>query len=474
MSNAPSRSSLPTATLAAFADRLNGTCHLPNDPAYEACCTIWNAMIEKRPALVVRPSDEADVVATIAFAKDNGLPLAVRGGGHNVAGAALADGGVTIDMSQRRAVTVEPQSMLVRVEAGATWKDVDAATQPYGLVVPSGIISATGVAGLALGAGFGWTSRRFGFTADNIVSARVVTPDGVARTASASENPDLFWALRGGGANFAVVTEFTFQGHRHGPEVLAGMVVHPFDRARDVIRLYTELTRDAPDELTCLLVLRKAPPAPWIPEAYHGQLIAGIAAHWTGLPDEGAATMQRIKSFGQPVADTIATKSFVSFQSFLDGGQPFGRRYYWKSDDAATFTDGLAAEVHKAAAAIVSPLSAILCMHLGGAPARIAMESTAVGIRQAQYGVVFQSAWTDPADDARQIEWARNSAAAVRPFTSGSTYVNFIAADDGPARVPSAYGDQTYQRLRELKGKYDPQNLLGGSLNIPPVVSARP
>lgn len=457
--------SAASATLAA---RLDGSCHLPGDPAYEACCTIWNAMIEKRPALVVRPADSDDVAATMAFAREQGLPVAVRGGGHNVAGAALADGGITIDMSQRRAVTVDAPQMLVRVQAGATWKEVDAATQEHGLVVPSGIISATGVAGLALGAGFGWTSRRFGFTADNLVSANVVTADGRSLVASATENTDLYWALRGGGGNFAVVTDFTFRAHRHGPEVLAGMVVHPFSAAREVIELYRDLTSKAPDELTCLLVLRKAPPAPWIPQEYHGQLIAGIAAHWTGAVSDGADAMTALKGFGRPVADTIAPKPFTAFQGFLDGGQPFGRRYYWKSDDAPAISHDLAGELFKAAEAITSPLSAILCMHLDGAPARIPLGATAVGIRKARYGMVFQSAWTDAAEDERHIAWARKSVAAVRPFSSGSTYVNFITADEGAARVPGAYAGETFERLRKIKASYDPQNLLGGTLNIPP------
>ncbi|MFN7023247.1 MAG: FAD-binding oxidoreductase [Pseudorhizobium sp.] len=456
------------SVITGLAERLTGTCHLPGDAAFDSCCAIWNGMIDKRPAVVVRPANEADIATTTTFAKDNSLPLSVRGGGHNVAGAALSNRGVTIDMSQRRTVTVDPQTMLVRVDAGATWKDVDAATQPHGIVVPTGIISATGVAGLALGGGFGWTSRRFGFTADNIASARVVTADGKVRTASATENPDLYWALRGGGGNFAVVTEFTFRGHRHGPEVMAGMVVHPFKAAREVIEFYVQLTTAAPDELTCLLVLRRAPPAPWIPEAYHGQLIAGIAAHWTGSIDEGATAMKSLKDFGKPIADTIEPKSFVSFQSFLDGGQPFGRRYYWKSDEAAEFGGELETELCRAAEAIDSPFSALLCMQMGGAPARIPVGDTAVGIRGAQYGLVFQAAWTQPSEDAKHIAWARNSAAAVRPFTSGSSYINFINADEEPARLRSAYPDETFRRLRQVKAIYDPQNMFGGSLSIPP------
>lgn len=457
-----------SAAIAALSSRLHGSCHQPGDPAYTACCTIWNAMIEKRPLLVVRPANSEDVAAALAFAREHDLPVSVRGGGHNVAGAALADGGVTIDMTQRRAITVEQEKMLVHVEAGATWKDVDAATQAHGLVVPSGIISATGVAGLTLGAGFGWTSRRFGFTADNLVSAKVVTPEGKVLTASATENPDLYWALRGGGGNFAVVTDFTFRAHRHGPEVLAGMVVHPFAAARDVIGLYRDLTSKAPDELTCLLVLRKAPPAPWIPEAYHGQLIAGIAAHWTGRIEDGAAAMAPLRSFGQPVADTIAPKPFTAFQGFLDGGQPFGRRYYWKSDEAAQIDDDIVGELLKAAEAITSPFSAILCMHLDGAPARVPLEATAVGIRQARYGMVFQGAWTEPTEDERHIAWARSAVTAVRPFSSGATYVNFITADEGAARVRGAYAGETFTRLSQIKAAYDPHNLLGGPLNIPP------
>ena len=457
-----------SAAVTALASRLVGSCHLPGDPAYEACCTIWNAMIEKRPALVVRPANSNDVAAAFAFAREHDLPVSVRGGGHNVAGAALTDGGLTIDMTQRRAITVEPENMLAHVEAGATWKEVDTATQAYGLVVPSGIISATGVAGLTLGAGFGWTSRRFGFTADNLVSAKVVTPDGKALVASSTENPDLYWALRGGGGNFAVVTEFTFRTHRHGPEVLAGMVVHPFAAARDVIGLYRDLTSQAPDELTCLLVLRKAPPAPWIPEAYHGQLIAGIAAHWTGRAEDGVAAMAPLRSFGQPVTDTIGPKPFTAFQSFLDGGQPFGRRYYWKSDEAAQIGDDIAGELLKAAEAIASPFSAILCMHLDGAPARVPLTATAVGIRRARYGMVFQSAWTEPVEDELHIAWARSAIAAVRPFSSGATYVNFITADEAAARVPGAYAGETFTRLRQIKAAYDPHTLLGGPLNIPP------
>lgn len=451
-----------------LAAKVRGTLHDPADAAYLECCTIWNAMIEKRPLFVLRPADADDVAHALTFAATHGLPVAVRGGGHNVAGAALAEQGITIDMSQRRAVTVDASAMRVTVEAGATWKDVDAASQVHGLVVPSGIISATGVAGLTLGAGFGWTSRKFGFTADNLVSVRIVTPDGSFRTASASENADLFWALRGGGGNFGVVMDFTFQAHRHGPEVVAGMLVYPFEKASEVIGFYREVTEKAPDELTCLLVLRKAPPAPWIPEAYHGKLIAGIAAHWTGSVEEGMRAMAPLKSFDSPVADTIAPKPFTAFQSFLDGGQPFGRRYYWKSGDTAEISNAIADKLIKAATDIASPFSAILCMHLGGAPARVSPDATAVGIRSAQYGLVFQGAWTDPSEDAGHIAWARGALDAMQAFTSGGSYINFITEDGGAEQVRAAYLEWIYARLQQAKRTYDPSNTMRSALNISP------
>ena len=347
----------------------------------------------------------------------------MRGGGHNVAGAALSDGGVTIDMSTRRGGRRSIAAReIVRVEPGATWKDVDAATQPHGLVVPSGIISATGVAGLTLGAGFGWTSRKFGFTADNLLAAEVVTADGKTRRASADENADLFWALRGGGGNFGVVTSFEFRAHRHGPQALCGMVVHPVRaRADEVMRLFRDVTANAPDELTCLLILRKAPPAPFIPQEFHGQPIAAIAAHWTGDPAEGVDAMRPLKAFGPPVADTIAPKEFIAFQTFLDGGQPFGRRYYWKSRRGRRNVgrrDGrrspTCAAQHRLA----------LLGHPDDAHGRRAGARRRRGDRgrhpRRALRVVVQGAWEEPAEDAAQIGWVRDSYDALKPFSSGA------------------------------------------------------
>jgi FAD/FMN-containing dehydrogenase len=460
--------SAPAGGVSLLVQKLAGAGHLPGEPAYDEACRIWNAMIDRRPAVVVRPRDNADVAEAIAFARAGRLPLSVRGGGHNVAGAALSDRGVTIDMSTRRGVTVDPAAMTVTVEPGCIWKDVDTATQPHGLVVPNGIISATGVAGLTLGAGFGWTSRKFGFTADSLLAAEVVTADGRTLRASADENADLFWALRGGGGNFGVVTAFEFRAHRHGPQALCGMVVHPGERAAEVMRLFRAVTTDAPDELTCLLVLRKAPPAPWIPAELHGKPIAGIAAHWTGDPADGVEAMRRLKAFGPPAADTIAVKEFSAFQSFLDGGQPFGRRYYWKSHEAGEISDGMIATLGACAQKIGSPHSAILVMQMGGAPLRVPADATAVGIRNARYGVVIQGAWEKAEEDPAHIGWARETFAALEPHTSGAAYVNFLTEEEAAGRLGAAFGGPVLERLRRIKSTYDPENIFRGNLNIPP------
>jgi FAD/FMN-containing dehydrogenase/AraC-like DNA-binding protein len=460
---------LERETVSALAARIAGTVHHPGDAAYEDACRLWNAMIERHPAIVVRPKENSDVAEVIAFARANDLPLSVRGGGHNVAGEALCERGVTIDMSRRRKVVVDAAACVVRVEPGATLKDLDAATRPYGLVVPSGVVSTTGIAGITLGGGFGWTSRKFGFTADNLLSAEVITADGEMCRASAHDNPDLFWALRGGGGNFGVITSFEFQAHRHGPRALCGMVVHPFAWAPDVMRLYRDVTTNAPDELTCLLVLRKAPPAPFLPRAIHGQRVAMIVAHWTGDPADGEEAMKPLKAFGPPIADTIEPKDFIAFQGLLDGGQPFGRRYYWKSDEASEVSDGLMTTLAECAAVIASPHSAIVVMQMGGAPTRVPPEATAVGIRGAHYGIVIQGAWEDAADDGQHIGWARDSFDALKPFSSGSAYVNYLTAEEGEARVRGAYGATVYDRLRRIKTIYDPENLFRGNLNIPPL-----
>jgi FAD/FMN-containing dehydrogenase len=454
--------------LNAFAAGLHGRAFWPGDAAYAEACRIWNGMIERRPALVVRPKDADQVAACIGFVRDSGLPLSIRGGGHNIAGTALCDGGLMLDFSTQRTVEVDPSSGRVRVAPGATWADVDRATQAFGLVVPGGIVSATGVAGFTLGGGFGWVSRRYGFAADNLVAADVVTADGRVRRTSADEEPDLFWAIRGGGGNFAVVTGFDFEAQPHGPEVIAGLVLHPMERAREVLALFRAATASAPDGLCHLLIMRKAPPLPIIPKEVHGAPVAGIAVCYSGPLEDGEELVAPIKRFGRPLADTIGPKPFVAHQQFLDAGQPFGRRYYWKSDYFDSLPEAADGILIDHAGAIASPHSAVLCMHLGGAAARRPAGATAVGNRTAEYVLNMQGAWEEPAEDAAHIAWTRDFWSAMQPFASGGTYVNFLTQDADEERLRAAYGAELYAALARIKARYDPDNLLRSNQNIRP------
>jgi FAD/FMN-containing dehydrogenase len=459
---------LDRSGVAALRKLLRGPLLQPADQGYDEARTIWNAMITKRPAVIARVSGSADVIACVNFARENGLPLSVRGGGHNVAGTALCDGGLMIDMSLRRGVRVDPTRRIVRVEGGATWGDVDHETQPFGLVVPSGIVSNTGVAGFTMGGGFGWTSRKFGYAADNLMSVDIVTADGELRVASDKENPDLFWALRGGGGNFGAVTSFEFKASRHGPQALCGMVVYPMGEARAVMQQFRQITAAAPDELCCLLILRRAPAVPYLPQDVHGRPIAAIAVCWAGDPGDGRAAVLPLKTFARPLADTIERKPFVEHQTMLDAGQPFGRRYYWKSHYFAEIGDDLIDAMVEHAERITSPHSAALLMHLGGTPARLDPSMNAVGLRAASYVLNIQAAWESAQEDRRHLVWAREYWSATRPFSTGSAYINFMTEDEGEARVRAAFPAVVYARLREVKSNFDPGNLFHGAQNIPP------
>jgi FAD/FMN-containing dehydrogenase len=459
---------LDRSGVAALRKLLRGPLLQPADQGYDEARTIWNAMITKRPAVIARVSGSADVIACVNFARENGLPLSVRGGGHNVAGTALCDGGLMIDMSLRRGVRVDPTRRIVRVEGGATWGDVDHETQPFGLVVPSGIVSNTGVAGFTMGGGFGWTSRKFGYAADNLMSVDIVTADGELRVASDKENPDLFWALRGGGGNFGAVTSFEFKASRHGPQALCGMVVYPMGEARAVMQQFRQITAAAPDELCCLLILRRAPAVPYLPQDVHGRPIAAIAVCWAGDPGDGLAAVLPLKTFARPLADTIERKPFVEHQTMLDAGQPFGRRYYWKSHYFAEIGDDLIDSMVEHAERITSPHSAALLMHLGGTPARLDPSMNAVGLRAASYVLNIQAAWESAQEDRRHLVWAREYWSATRPFSTGSAYINFMTEDEGEARVRAAFPAAVYARLREVKSNFDPGNLFHGAQNIPP------
>ena len=439
---------------------------LPSDAAYESARKIWNAMIDKHPAVIARCVTTADVVRGVNFAKDNGLLLAVRGGGHNIAGNAMCDDGIVIDLSQMKATSVDPDRRRVTVEGGATLADLDAATQVYGLATPLGINSTTGVAGLTLGGGFGWLSRKFGMTVDNLESAEVVTATGEVVRASATENPDLFWALRGGGGNFGVVTRFEFRLHPVGPDVLSGLIVYPISEAKSVLQQYREFTAKAPEELSVWTILRQSPPLPFLPESVHGKEIIALALIYAGDPKQGEPLIEPLRKLGTPLGEHVGVQPYVAWQRAFDPLLTFGARNYWKSHNFSTLKDGLFDVVIEYINKLPSPQTEIFFGAIGCATTWPAPDATAYAHRDALFVMNVHCRWEDLADDKRCIAWARDYFNASTPFASGGVYVNFLTADEGD-RVRSAYGPN-YDRLALVKRTYDPDNLFRMNQNIKP------
>jgi len=463
-----SQGTLAVSDIDEFAKRLRGRLVRRGDADYASVRAVWNGMIEKQPALIARVQGVADVIEAIRFARKHDLLISVRSGGHNVAGTALCDGGLTIDLSSMKGVLVDAGAREARVQPGATWGDVDRETQLYGLAVPSGIISTTGVPGLTLGGGFGWLSRKHGYTCDNLLEAELVTADGRVVRASAKENADLFWGLRGGGGNFGVVTAFKFRLQPVGPQVMAGMILYPLDKAAEVMQFFRKFTATSPEELGALLVLRPAPPAPFLAKELHGKPVVAIVVCYVGDPEEGARVLKPLKEFGKPLADVIAPKPFTALQAMLDGGQIAGRQYYWKSeylhDIEGKAIDTLIAQARQ----LSSPHSAILLFQLGGAVSRVGPAETAASGRDARYIVNIAGAWENKSDNEREMKWVRDTWAALRPFGTGAVYVNFMADDERPERLHAAYGTEIYQRLVSLKDRYDPDNFFRTNQNIRP------
>ena len=457
-------------TVASFRASLRGTTFGPEDDGYDDACSIWNAMIEKRPALIVRCSGTADVIEAVNFVRDHDILVSVRGGGHNIAGTALCNDGLTIDLSGLKGIHVDRKKRTVRAQPGCNLGDLDRETQAFGLAVPAGIVTDTGIAGLTLGGGFGWLTRRFGYTSDNLLSADVVTADGSFLKASENENADLFWGLRGGGGNFGIVTSFEYQAHPVGPQVMAGMVIHPIEKASEVVSFFREFSASAPDELTCLLNLRPAPPAPFLPEEVHGKPIVVIAVCHSGSLEDGERVLQPLKKFGDPLADVIAPKPFTVFQSMLDTAQPPGRHYYWKSEYLPELSEDAGDILIENASKISSPHSAILLFQLGGALTRYGDTDTSAGNRNAAYILNVAASWEDPAVTDEQVAWAQATWSAMQRFSTGGVYVNFLTEEEGDQRVRAAYGAANYERLVKLKDKLDPQNMFRLNQNIPPSV----
>ncbi len=443
-----------------------GAILLPSDGAYESARKIWNAMIDKRPAVIARCATTSDVVRGVNFARDNGLLLAVRGGGHNIAGNAMCDDGIVIDLSRMKAASVDPNRRRVTIEGGATLADLDAATQAHGLATPLGINSTTGVAGLTLGGGFGWLSRKHGMTVDNLESAEVVTAAGEVVRASATEHPDLFWALRGGGGNFGVVTRFEFRLHPVGPDVLSGLIVYPISEAKAVLQQYRDFIIKAPEALSVWTILRQAPPLPFLPESVHGQGIIVLALIYAGDPKQGEPLIDPLRKFGTPLGEHIGVQPYVAWQQAFDPLLTFGARNYWKSHNFSVLQDGLFDAVIEYIEKLPSSQCEIFFGAIGGATTRPAPDSAAYAHRDTKFVMNVHGRWEDPADDKRCVGWARDFFHASAPFASGGVYVNFLTADEGD-RVRSAYGPN-YDRLAQVKRKYDPDNLFRMNQNIKP------
>lgn len=451
---------------------LTGTVALPGEPGYDDARTLWNAMVDRRPGLVVRAADAADVAAALRFAHAHDLLAGVRSGGHQIAGLAVADGAMLLDLSPMRAVSVDPEARTARVEPGATLAEVDAATQAHGLAVPVGINSTTGIAGLTLGGGFGWISRKHGLTVDNLRAADVVTADGTALRASADENPDLFWAIRGGGGNFGVVTAFEFDLHPVGPEVTAGLIVHPFDDAPKLLAAFDRLARGAPDGLTIWTVLRQAPPLPFLPEEWHGREVLVFAVCYIEPTPEGDRMLAELRGLGTPIADVIGPTPYVGWQAAFDPLLTPGTRNYWKSHDVGEVSDGMIAVIDKAIRSLPSPQCEVFFGTIGGAASRADPDATAFPQRTPHYAMNVHTRWDDPADDAACIAWARALFDAAAPHALGSVYVNFIPDDEGD-RLGGAYG-ANLERLARIKARYDPENRFRLNHNVAPAPAMQP
>lgn len=454
------------AAIQTLRTQLEGTVVAPGDAAYDEARTIWNAMIDRKPAAIARCRSETDVACAVNFARDHQLLLAIRGGGHNIAGHAVCDDGLTIDLSGMNEVRVDASARRALVQPGALLADFDRAAQAHGLATPLGINSTTGVAGLTLGGGFGWLTRKYGLTVDNLRSVRLVTAEGRVIKANADEHPDLFWALRGGGGNFGVVTQFEFDLHPVGPEVFSGLVVFSLDEAGTVLRKYREFVASAPDELSVWVVLRQAPPLPFLPPEVHGRHICVLALCHLGSEAQGRRLVQLIEGFGRVLGQHAGMQPFVAWQQAFDPLLTPGARNYWKTHNFTELKDGVFDVMSGYARKAPSPHCEIFIGQLGGQAARVSPDATAYGNRDANFVMNVHGRWETPAEDNGGVAWAREFFQASAPFATGGAYVNFLTAEE-EARVQSAFGPN-YPRLARVKKQYDPQNLFRQNQNIRP------
>jgi FAD binding domain/Berberine and berberine like len=438
----------------------------PSDAAYDEHRRIWNGSFDRRPAAIVRCAGVADVVTALAAAQASGLPVAIRSGGHSFPGLSVADGALMIDLSPMKGVRVDPERRTARVQAGVLLGELDRETQAFGLAVPSGIVTHTGVAGLTLGGGIGWIMRKHGLSVDQLVSVDLVTADGEFVRASADENADLFWGVRGGGGNFGIVTEFEFRCVPLGPEVLAGPVFWPMERSGEVLRFYRDWVAEAPDELMTIVVHRKAPPLPFVPEELHGKPVVMVVCCWTGDPEEGERFIKPLREFGPPAADVCVRKPYLAHQAMFDPSFVPGRWYYFKSCDVAELTDEIIDVTMERSLQISSPLTSFPIWQMGGAVGRVGDDETAFNGRTAGFTFNIGASTETEAGFDEEREWVRGFWSALEPWHQG-VYVNFLG-DEGADRVRESYGPEKYGRLQALKQKYDPSNLFRLNQNIPP------
>lgn len=448
-------------------DGFSGSVLHPGDGGYDEARSVFNGMIDRRPALIARCANVDDVVAVVNLARTNDLPLSIYGGGHGVTGSAVVDAGVCLDLRGMRAVTVDHAARTARVEGGATWGEVDAATQEHGLAVTGGRVSGTGVAGLALGSGSGWLERSFGFVCDNLLQAEVVTADGRVVVASEDENPDLFWGLRGGGGNFGVVTSFHFRLHPVGPIVLGGLLLYPAAVAGELVRFYREFMANARDEVGTGLAFITAPPEDFVPEPVRGQPVIGIICCYSGSVEDGQEALRPLLELPYLGVNLVQPMPYVALQQLLDPPNPKGMQNYWTADFYDDLPDEAVEVLVEHATRPVSPLTQIILVPGGGAIARVDEDATAFGQRTAQWNIHYLSMWPDPGDTETNIAYTRALASAMKPWSTGRAYLNFIG-DEGGGRVEAAFGPAKYLRLTELKRKWDPTNLFRHNQNIPP------
>ena len=441
---------------------------IPNDKGYESSRQIWNGMFDRKPAIIAQCIGTSDVISAVNFARDNNLLTAVKGGGHNSAGNAVCDDGIMIDLSRMRRVNVDPKKKAVRVDGGALLGDMDYETQLYGLAVSGGgIVSHTGVGGLTLGGGFGWISRKHGLAIDNLVSAEVVTADGKLLTASADENSDLFWGIRGGGGNFGIVTSFEFNCVHIGPKVYSGLIIKRFEDTKTYMQFHRDYVRSLPDEMTAWTVVRHAPPLPFLPAAVHGKMVLVVPFVWLGEEAEGARLIAPIREATAPHGEAIGMNPWVAWQSGFDGLVEHGARNYWKSHHLKELSDDCIDRVIEFAGSMPSDEIEVFIPHMEGAPSRVSEDATAFAHRKTPFVLNIHTRWRDASDDKKCLAWAREFHTATEPFSQG-VYVNFLS-DEGEERVRAAYTPAVWDRLVRVKKKYDPTNLFQMNQNIKPL-----